>query len=85
MAFRCVSLRPRSGFSPPRCTTYPPDKQKLYLAVMEFALRDGTTEATAMLHEAYPPLGPAEKFLHHHDSIRSRPTLIGCSSFNANA
>ncbi len=55
------------GVQPAALYTYPPDKQKLYLAVMEFALRDGTTEATAMLHKAYPPLGPAEKFLHHHD------------------
>ncbi|BCA78262.1 TetR/AcrR family transcriptional regulator [bacterium] len=65
------------GVQPAALYYYFPDKQKLYLAVMEFALRDGTTEATAMLHEAKPPLVRLKNFcITMINTLSANPDLV---------
>ena len=65
------------GVQPAALYYYFPDKQKLHLAVMEFALKDSSTEATAALHDAQPPLVRLNNFcVIMIDSLSANPELL---------
>ncbi|MDD5366654.1 MAG: TetR/AcrR family transcriptional regulator [Gallionellaceae bacterium] len=65
------------GVQPAALYYYFPDKQKLHLAVMEFALKGITTGATARLHEAKPPLARLNNFcVAMIDALSANPELL---------
>ena len=65
------------GVQPAALYYYFPDKQKLHLAVMEFALKGVTTEAAAALHEAKPPLARLNNFcVAMIDALTANPELL---------
>lgn len=65
------------GVQPAALYYHFPDKQKLHLAVMEYAMKDGATEATAALHEAKPPLVRLNNFcVAMIDSLSANPELL---------